>query len=106
VEHKQTFRSQSVKTVLCIYSTRKKAREKFLEMIDFLGGEINLTSSMPMIIVLSKTQYRFIHMNSIEQLLGMEINKVIIDEIESLTEEQLLILKACYERTTDFEDML
>lgn len=88
-----------MKNVVLIYSTRQKAEEKFREMLSFLGDEINRSSYMPMIIELGKTQYKFIHMGTIDQLRGARINRVMIEEIESLTEEQLMFLRTRYERT-------
>lgn len=86
-----------MKNVVLVYSTREKAEAKFREMLDFLGDEINRASYMPMIIELGKTHYKFIHMNTIDQLRGIRINRVFIDEIESLTEEQLVFLRTRYE---------
>lgn len=86
-----------MKHVVLIYSTRERAEEKFREMLDFLGDEINRSSYMPMIIELGKTQYKFIHKDTIDQLRGIRINRVFIEEIESLTEEQLMFLRTRYE---------
>lgn len=82
-----------MKNVVLVYSTRQKAEEKFREMLNFLGDEINRASYMPMIIELGNTQYKFIHTNMTDQLRGIKINRVFIDEIETLTEEQLMFLR-------------
>lgn len=86
-----------MKNVILIYSTRERAEVKFREMLSFLGDEINRASYMPMIIELGKTQYKFIHMDTIDRLSGIQINRVMIEEIESLTEEQLIFLRTRYE---------
>jgi len=86
-----------MKNVVLIYSTREKAEVKFREMLNFLGDEINRATYMPMIIELGNTQYKFINMDTIDNLRGIRINKVFIEEIESLTEEQLMFLRTRYE---------
>ena len=86
-----------MKNVVLIYPTWEKAEVKFREMLDFLGDEIDRASYMPMIIELGKTQYKFINMDAIDHLRGIRINRVFIEEIESLTEEQLMFLRTRYE---------
>lgn len=88
-----------MKNVILIYPTQERAEAKFREMLDFLDDEINRSSYTPLVIELGNTSYKFINMDSIDKLIGIEINRVWIEEIESLTEEQLMFLRTRYERT-------
>lgn len=86
-----------MENIVFIYPTQVRAEEKFREMLEFLGDKINRSFYTPLAIELGNTRYQFINKDMIDRLLGIQINKVIIEEIESLTEEQLVFLKTrCY----------
>ena len=86
-----------MKNVVLVYPTWERAKAKFHEMLEFLGDEINRSSYTQLVIELGKTRYRFINTDSIDKLLGIQINRVMIEEINSLTEEQLVFLRTRYE---------
>ena len=88
-----------MKNVVLVYPTWERAKANFREMLDFLGDEINRSSYMQLVIELGKTRYRFINTDSIDKLLGIQINRLIIEEINTLTKEQLMFLRTRCERT-------
>ena len=88
-----------MKNVVLVYPTWERAKAKFREMLDFLGDEINRSSYMQLVIELGKTRYRFINTDSIDKLLGIQINRIWIEEINTLTKEQLMFLRTRCERT-------
>lgn len=88
-----------MKNVVLVYPTWERAKANFREMLDFLGDEINRSSYTPLVIELGKTRYQFINKDSIDKLLGIQINRLIIEEINTLTKEQLMFLRTRCERT-------
>ena len=82
-----------MKNVVLIYPTWERAKAKFREMLEFLGDEINRSSYTPLAIELGNTRYQFINKDTIDRLQGMQINRIMIEEIDSLTEEQLVFLR-------------
>ena len=88
-----------MRNVVLVSPTQERAEAKFREMLEFLGDEITHSSYTPLVIELGKTRYRFINTDSIDKLLGIQINRIWIEEIEYLTEEQLMFIRTRYERT-------
>jgi hypothetical protein len=79
-----------MKKILLVFASRKQAFKRFKWMVSVLESTEYLTrvSESEMIIETTNIQYRFVTQLNVESLRGLSCDRIIVDEMASLSDSE------------------